>query len=155
MCESGAVRNPPLPARLPEQRPRLLIYSKSLKSPYYCSSSSPSPPLPQSLSKQPSPHPKKPTRCHPTVQAQGRLWSRFRPAPRTHARRRARRGTASRFWHVKLILAECLGINVSFPEHQPRMEAARILLQRSRCIYPSKKKKDGDTFLWAVERTCA
>ena len=41
VCESGAV----IPLSLPKQRPRLLIYSKSLKSAYYCSSSSPSPSL--------------------------------------------------------------------------------------------------------------
>lgn len=52
VCESGAV----IPLSLPKQRPRLLIYSKSLKSAYYCSSSSPSPPLPQSPITSPPPH---------------------------------------------------------------------------------------------------
>lgn len=41
VCESGAV----IPLSLPKQRPRLLIYSKSLKSAYYCCSSSRSPSL--------------------------------------------------------------------------------------------------------------
>lgn len=66
------------PLSLPKQRPRLLIYSKSLKSAYYCSSSSPAL-LPQSLYPRPSP-----TKQKDSFSDQRRL-------------------TVSRIWHLKFL----------------------------------------------------
>lgn len=153
--ELSEAPTPPLPARLPKQRPRLLIYSKSLKSPYYCSSSSPSPYL--------SPH----LSSHPPIPTQKKKTKTNQQGVTSPCRRVSERGDAltsvdamvSRFWRIKSIPDERLETNtadVSFHQRHPRTEAGRILPLRADAFTRLKnKKKAGETFFWAVKRTCA
>lgn len=63
----------------------------------------------------------------------------------------------SRFWHIKSISDACLKINtpdVLFHKHRvkkPMKDHVPVQqLGQSGCIYPSKKNRDEETFLWAL-----